>query len=57
MTMRPKSSIFDLREIASGEAIAAFPLARSMIQVAVRTSDRFVLENAAWSQAAMACEA
>ena len=65
--MRPESSIVELGEIASGVALAAFVSERSLIQVAVRSSDRSglpvascarpVLENAVGSQAAMACEA
>ena len=38
--MRPESSIVEMGEIASGVAIAAFVIVRSLIQVAARTSDR-----------------
>ena len=64
--MRAESSILGLVAIVGGVAIAA-AFTRLLIQVAVRTSDRswlpaasctrHVLENAAGSLAAMACEA
>ena len=64
--MRAESSILGLVEIVGGVAIAAAVCERLLIQVTVRTSDRswlpaasctrHVLENAAGSLAAMACE-
>ena len=64
--MRAESSTLGLVEIVGGVAIAAAVREIAEIQVAVRTSDRswlpaasrtrHVLENAAGSLAAMACE-
>ena len=64
--MRAESCILGLVEIVGGVAIAA-AVRELLVQVAVRTSDRswlpaasctrHVLENAAESLAAMACEA
>ena len=64
--MRAESSTLGLAEIVGGVAIL-LPFARSLIQVAVRTSDRswlpaasytrHVLVNVAGSLAAMACDA
>ncbi len=67
--MRAESSILGLVEIVGGKAEwrLLLPFARWLIQVAFRTSDRswllaasckrHVLENAAGSLVAMACEA
>ena len=65
VTMRPECSIFELREIASGVAIAVFgallfklPFGAQIGQgVPAASCTHHVLKNAAGSQAAMACEA